>query len=245
MIIPLLLALLMPSSRALAAAAPAENIPAAVAGEKTHPDLVLLEKDLTRTQGEKKEGTLTPGRYQEWETGFRSRLSAAMKRIPPSPVNHAAHARVVALLDEREDAHAELDQALDGTPDSPAPLRTKGQLLLEQDDYAGAAEHGKQAYEKSGKTDKAALALYHTAKDRVAPTDVGSPSSTAGSTPPGNSTVASSDDPSMPYKLPVRGSALPTEVPALATNPAPVAPVSSSPGLLTLLAVGTGVLLIA
>lgn len=116
MIPPLLLALLMPISYAFAAGANApteSDAPAAVAAKKTHPDLVFLEKDLTRAQDEKKEGKLTPERYSEWEMDFRSRLSAAMERIPPSPVNQAAHARVMALLGERKEAHAALDQALE------------------------------------------------------------------------------------------------------------------------------------
>lgn len=240
MIIPLLLALLMPVSHALAAEADAPP----AAAEKTHPDLILLEKDLTRAQGEKKDGKLAPELYAEWETGFRSRLSAAMEFIPPSPVNQAAHARLVALLGDRKEAQASLDQALVGNPDNPVLLRTKGQLLLEQKDFAGAAEHGKRAWEESGRTDKDALALYNTAKGRVAPAGAESPSPTAGSTPSGNSTAASSDDPSKPYKLPVKGSAKPSEVPALATDSAPVAP-SSGPGLLTMLGIGAGVLLIA
>lgn len=177
--IPLLLALLMPVSHAFAAAADApteRDAPLAVAAENTHPDLVLLEEDLTRAQNERKESKLSPARYSEWETDFRSRLSEAMERIPPSPVNQAAHARVVALLGDRKEAHAALDQAIKANPDDPVLLRTKGQLLLEQKDYTRAAEHGKLAWEKSGKTDTDALALYQTAKDRGVPNGAGSPS---------------------------------------------------------------------
>lgn len=239
MIIPLLFALLMPVSPTVAA-----DAPVAVAVDKTHPDLVLLEKELTSAQDEKKEGKLSPERYAEWETTFRTRLTDAMERIPQSPVNRAAHARVVALLGDRKAAHAALEQALEANPDNPVLLRTKGHLLLEQKNYSEAADQGKLAWEKSGRTDKDALALYNTAKGRVAPTGAGAPSPTAGSAPSGNSTVASSGDPSMPYKLPVKGSALPIVVPSLATDTAPIPP-SNGPGLLTMLGVGAGVLLIA
>lgn len=242
---PLLLALLLPVSFAFAAEAPAKT-DAPLTIQVAAPDLLIIEKDLAGKLEERDTGTLTLEEYRKWEADLRARLSAVIERSEPSPENQAAHARIMALLGERTGAAAALDRALDGNPDNTVLLRTKGRLLLEQKDYAGAAEYGRLAWEKSGKTDADALALYQTAKDRVAPTGAGAPAPTVGSTPSNGSTVASSDAPSKPYKLPIKRSAKPNEIPAFAADPASDASApSKGAGLLTMLGIGAGVLLIA
>lgn len=167
----LALALLLPTLPGLAndSTTAMNQEPGAVATtEKAHPELLHLEAALMRKQDDKKAGRVKPEEYQEWAGAFRTRLDATMARVPPSPDNTAAHARIAALLGEREQARVTLDQALERNPGSSVLIRTKGQILYEQNDFPGATRYGQLAWDKSGHTDYAALALYHTSKDRVA-----------------------------------------------------------------------------
>lgn len=174
------------------------------------PQLLRLEQVLSEKLAIKKEGRIAPEEYLAWETNFRENLGAAMSRAIPSPDNQAAHARITALLGERSEAYASLDRALENDPESPVLLRTKGQLQLEQGDFPGAAENTWAAYEKSGRTDMAALALHHTAKNRRAPSAVSAPPPSADSVP-----ASVANDSNKPYRLAVKGKATPTEVPAV------------------------------
>lgn len=132
-------------------------------------ELLILEQQLKGKQEEKKDGRITPERYEEWETDFRASLPAAAARVPASLENTAAHARIIALLGDRDQAYEVLDRGLAANPESPVLLRTKSQILYEQGDYPGAAQHGLEAWEKSGRTDKAAWELYQVTKGRSAP----------------------------------------------------------------------------
>lgn len=164
------------------------NSDPAISEQKAHPDLLRLEQDLTAKQAEKNEGRLPPERYHEWELEFRSSLESALARVPSSPDNTAAHARITALLGERDRAQSALDHALDSNPDSPVLLRTKSGILLEQNDYPGAARYALEAWEKSGKTDEAAWALYQVSKGR------GTPSGTTSSPAKAPDTATTSTD---------------------------------------------------
>ncbi|MBI2387529.1 MAG: hypothetical protein HYV14_16185 [Elusimicrobia bacterium] len=217
--------------------------PAGAAAPETHPDLVRLEQDLTRKQDDKKESRITAEEYAEWETGFRSLLEASEAKVPPSSENTAARARIAALLGERDLAGASLERALETDPESPILLRTKGQLLYESEDYPGAAERGLRAWEKSGRTDRAAWALYQSAKGRGAPAGGASAAPSGGPAPTQGSAVAKADESSRPYKLPVKGGAKIAEVPSVTAVPAESN--GNGLGLLTTLGVGAGVLLIA
>lgn len=180
------------------------------ATKKAHSDLLRLEQDLTRKLDDKKDGRVTPEQYQAWKGEFRARLDAAIARVPPSPDNTAAQARIMAQLGEGEAAHAALDQALEKNPKSPVLLTTKGQVLYNQKDFPGAAHNALQAWENSGRTDKGAWALYQMSKGRGAPSGTSSVS-------PGlltqGSPVVSADDSNKPINLAVKGSALPSLVP--------------------------------
>lgn len=195
------------------AAGPAAGEPGATAPtKKAHPDLLRLEQELSRKLDDKKDGHVTPEQYQAWKGEFRARLDAAITRVPPSPDNTAANARIMAQLGEGEAAHAALDQALEQNPKSPVLLTTKGQVLFNQKDFPGAAHNALQAWENSGRTDKGAWALYQMSKGR------GTPSGTASAAPglsplPQDSSVVSADDSNKPFKLAVKGSALPSAVP--------------------------------
>lgn len=246
MIVPLILALLLPLSPACAAEGPAADPAPAV--QLADPALLGLEKDLAGKLEEKNNATLSPEDYQEWAKEFRTRLAAVIERIPPSPDNQAAHARIMAMLGDRKEAGAALDQALDDDPDNPVLLRTKGRLLLELKDYGGAAKHGLRAYENSGRTDTDALAIYHTAKGRTSPTGANSVTSAVGLTPAADTPTTVLDDSRRPYKLPVKGSARMGEVPDLVADDSSGAPVQDSGngfGLLTKLGIAAGVLLMA
>ena len=142
------------------AAGPVSEEPgAAAATKKAHPDLLRLEQELSRKLDDKKDGRVTPEQYQAWKSEFRARLDAEIARVPPSPDNTAAHARMMAQLGESEAAHAALDQALEQNPKNPVLLTTKGQVLYDQKDFPGAAHNALQAWENSGHTDKGAWAL--------------------------------------------------------------------------------------
>lgn len=205
------------------------------------PQLLRLEQDLSEKLAIKKEGRIAPEVYLAWETKFRENLGAAMSRAKPSPDNRAAHARITALLGEKGEAHASLDRALENDPDSPVLLRTKSQLQLEQGDFPGAAENAWAAYEKSGRTDMAALALHHTAKNRRTPSAVSAPPPSADSVP-----ASVANDSNKPYRLAVKGKATPTEVPAV------VRPESTNPeenrggglSLVTKLGIAAGILML-
>jgi tetratricopeptide (TPR) repeat protein len=183
-----------------------------IATKKAHPDLLRLEQELSRELDDKKDGRVTPEQYQAWKGEFRERLDAAITRVPPSPDNTAANARIMAQLGEGEAAHAALDQALEQNPKSQVLLTTKGQVLYDQKDFPGAAQNALQAWENSGHTDKGAWALYQMSKGRGAP-------SGAASTSPGlsplkqGSPVVTADDSKKTIKLAVKGSALPSAVP--------------------------------
>ncbi len=246
MIVPLILALLLPISPACAAEGPANEAPPAI--ESADFDLLGLEKDLAGKLEQKNNATLKLEDYQEWEKEFRTRLAAGVERVSPSPDNQAAYARIKAMLGDRKEAGAALDQALEGDPDNPVLLRTKGQFLLDQKDYDGAAKHGLRAYEISGRSDQDALALYHAAKGRTGPTGANSVTPTGDSTPAADTPTAAQVDSRTPYKLSVKGSARMGEVPSLVADDASGAPAQDNGngfGFLTKLGVAVGVLLIA
>lgn len=199
---------------------------AAIASEKAHPDLLRLERELKTKQAEKNEGRLEPGRYREWELEFRSNLESTAARVPPSQDNTAARARITALLGERDRARSALDHALDSNPDSAVLLRTKSGVLYEQKDYPGAARYALEAWEKSGKTDEAAWALYQVSKGR------GAPSGTASSPEKAQDTAAvSAGAPSKSFTFTERGRGRPSAVlvPGLFSRGSPDEPRASRP----------------
>jgi len=149
-----------PGSAGDAANPAAAGTDATAAAKQPHPDLLRLEQELTHKLDENKGGRITPEQYQAWKGEFRERLDAAMARVPPLPDNTAVHARIMAQLDEREQARGVLDRALRQDPESPILLRTKGHILYEQKDFPGAAHNAMQAWENSGRTDQGAWALY-------------------------------------------------------------------------------------
>lgn len=75
LIVSLVLLFSAPPSVAGEAPNSAAGEPAAV---REAPELLLLEKELTRKLDEKKEWRVTPEQYLEWKTEFRARLDATL-----------------------------------------------------------------------------------------------------------------------------------------------------------------------
>lgn len=186
-----------------AAVSVSEGDGATVGTQTAHPDLLRLERELARKLDEKKDGRITPERYRAWNDEFRVRLDDAASRVPPSPDNAAARARIMARLGENEEAHSVLDQALDLNPNSSILLATKGRVLFDQNDFPGAAQMSLEAWESSGRTDQGAWALYQMSKGRRA---ASAPSAVKAESPakPVITAVAGVDDTEKPIKLPVR-----------------------------------------
>lgn len=199
-------------------AGPATEEPGAtITTKKADPELLRLEQELSRKLEDTKDSRVTPEQYQAWKGEFRARLDTAITRVPSSPENTAANARIMAQLGEGEAAHAALDQALEQNPKSPVLLTTKGQVLFDQKDFPGAAQSALEAWENSGRSDKGAWALYQMSKGRSAPS--GTASASPGLSPlKQGSPVVTADGSNKPIKLPIKGSALPSAVPLPGQN---------------------------
>lgn len=76
------------------------------------PELIKLEKTLTRKQEENTKGAVTAEQYQAFLTEFRPDLARTMERLPPRPANAAAHARILVLLGDHAAAVQGLNKAL-------------------------------------------------------------------------------------------------------------------------------------
>lgn len=117
---------------------------------------------------------------------------------------------------------AGLSQALEEDPKSPALLRARGQILLDQKDYPGATESARQAWDYSNHTDMEAWAILKMSEGRTA--SVGAAPDAAPKVLPQPSAAAvRADDAGKPYRLAIKSGAMPSEVPAL-TGVKPAAP---------------------
>lgn len=191
--------------------------PGQTQADKPAPQLVQLDRVLTQKQEAKANGLLTPEQYQDFLAKFRAALDATMARVPPTPENKGLHAQIIARLGEQErgQALAGLEQALEENPTSPPLLRAKGLILYEQKDYPAAAEFARQAWKNSNETDRGALALLKMSEGRTSAV-AKSPGVAQGVLPrPQVAAVVAANDSNKPYKLAVKGTAIPNEVPAL------------------------------
>lgn len=150
------------------------SLPEALAEEppdKPAPQLVALERLLSRKQESRGAGALPPEQYQAFVVKFRGDLESLMSRIPLTPANQGLHALIFSRLGgpDRETASASLTQALQVNPNNPELLRAQGQILYEHRDFPAAAEAARQAWETSGHADKAAWALLKMSEGRMAP----------------------------------------------------------------------------
>lgn len=202
-----------------------EEKPGQAQGDKPAPQLVQLDRALTQKQEAKANGLVRPEEYQDFLAKFRAALDATMARVPPTPENKGLHAQIIARLgaQERGQALAGLDQALEENPTSPPLLRAKGLILYEQKDYPAAAEFARQAWKNSNQTDTGALALLKMSEGRTSAVG-SSPGATQGVLPQTQIAAAiTTNDSNKPYKLAIKGTAIPSEVPAL-SGTGPTAP---------------------
>lgn len=194
-----------------------EEQPGQAQSDKPAPQLAQLDRALTQKQEAQANGLLTPEQYQDFLVKFRVALDATMARVPPTPENKGLHAQIIARLGEQErgQALAGLEQALEENPTSPPLLRAKGLILYEQKDYPAAAEFARQAWKNSNETDRGALALLKMSEGRTSAVGM-SPGVTQGVLPqPQVPAVVAAHDSNKPYRLAVKGTAMPSEVPAL------------------------------
>lgn len=170
LILSLLLLAAPPSRGDDSTARPAETTPE-TATSKLAPQLVALERLLLEKQKARDAGTLAPTQYQTFISKFRADLDAAMAGVQQTSANKGLHALILARLgaEERGRALSGLAQALESSPADPELLRAHGQILYEQRDFPAAAESARQAWEASGRTNKAAWALLKMSEGRMAP----------------------------------------------------------------------------
>lgn len=226
----------------MAAAEPAQPADAAIEDAPAS-DLIRLERSLTEKLEAKQNGQVTPEAFSEFVGQFRVDLAATEARVRPTPANTGIHARILARLQELGEAMARLDQALLQEPDNSTLLNARGYVQLQQGDYSGALasanrvlkynqEHGQPA-------DKGALSIKYSSEGRIVGTSRGQVL-TAVALP--SQSVAALGDSGKPYKLAVKGSAKPGEVPAVMTGtpdePAPAR--GHTPLLPTLILTGAG-----
>lgn len=136
------------------------------AADPALPDLLKLEKDLTSEQRAKAEGSISPEQYESFLGRFRGTLTETVSRAPLVPEESAAHARILVLLGERNEAVAGLNRALEQHPRDSTLRLSLGQTYLEQQDYAAALAEATAVLE-TDPTNKNALFLKHQSIGRA------------------------------------------------------------------------------
>jgi tetratricopeptide (TPR) repeat protein len=132
------------------------------------PELIKLEKTLTRKKEERTQGVVTAEQYQAFLTEFRPDLAITMERIPPIPANAASHARILVLLGDHAAAVQGLNKALEENPGNNTLTLALGQTYYEKADYAAALATAEEVLKHDPKND-AALFLKHSSEGRGAP----------------------------------------------------------------------------
>lgn len=135
--------------------------------DKPAPQLIRLDKSLTKAQDDKTNGRIDEKHYQEFLTKFRADLTEAMSRVKPTPPNTALHARILSRLGDSEQALAALGPAIKQDPDSPALRVAASQVHYDQKDYPSALAEANAAL-AIDPTNKEALALKHFSEGRTA-----------------------------------------------------------------------------
>lgn len=212
----------------------------------SEPALLVLERQIILKQKERTEGKIAPDAYREWETKFRTTLSGAIAGAPKTPENAAAVVRIQTMLGEGKSAEASLERSLEENPGNPSLLLTKGRLLHKRGNFQGAAENALLAWEKSGRRDKSAWALYQETKGRVAPSSAASKHSPTARNPVGTAVANTvSNDPSGLYTG-TKAKTGPAVIPNVGPPEESVPAGNNRPiGLITLLWVAAGALMVA
>lgn len=184
--------------------------PPASAADTAKPSAELLKLDrlLAEKQKDRDKGRLAPDEYRRFAAKFRANLDETAARVPPTVPNRGLHATLLARLGDSVQALKNLDRALADDPKNPALITTKGCLLLDRNDYAGAAAAAKAALQADPNS-LGAQWLKHAAEGRVPTVKLpGSPWSGAASEAAAGAVAGSAartDDPSLPFKPEIKG----------------------------------------
>ena len=199
--------LLLPASPGSADdGAPVPAPPASVADTaKPSAELLKLDRLLAEKQKDRDQGRLAPDEYQRFAAKFRADLDETAGRVPPTAPNRGLHAALLARLGDSAQALKNLDRALADDPKNPALITAKGCLLLDRNDYSGAAAAAKAALQADPNS-LGAQWLKHAAEGRAPTVKLpGSPWSGAASEAAAGDSAASADDPSLPFKPEIKG----------------------------------------
>ncbi len=147
-------------------------VSAARAGEPAAPALTVLEKKLTTELDAQKNGSVNAEQHRLFLKEFRPELEKTFAATPPSSGNETAHARILVLLGDRQQAAENLQGALKMTPNDPTLRVTLGRTRLADNDYAGALAEANSVLEKDP-NNADAKALKYESQGRGSPTKVG------------------------------------------------------------------------
>jgi tetratricopeptide (TPR) repeat protein len=186
-------------------AAPAAAAEADVS--KSGPELLRLDRDLSKIQDAKENGRVTSERYKEFLVRFRTELDAAMSEAPPSAANTALHSRILARLGEFKQAADALGVALSRDPVNRDLRLALSQVRFDEKNYPAALVEADAVLARDP-DNKEALALKHFSEGRAAmngaePGDR-SPAAPARKPFARRFHFAGSDPATLPFKLPVK-----------------------------------------
>ena len=219
-----LLAVSAAAADSSAFAAPAAAAEADIS--KPAPELLRLDRELTKIEGSKEKGRLTPERYKESVIRFHSELEAAMSEAPPSPANTALHARILARLGEFRRAAEALSAALNQDPANPDLRLALSQVRFDERNYSAALTEA-DAVLALEPDNKEALTLKHFSEGRVAMNGPGaddrSPVPAARKSFARRFHFVAADPATLPFKLPVKLTPA-TAPPDLNAGDAPASP---------------------
>ena len=184
------------------------------------PELAGLERKLTDEKAAQAKGSVSAEQHKAFLDAFRPELTATVSKAPPSSENSAAHARILMLLGDKDEAVAGLTRALKEHPKNPVLKMSLGHAYLEKQDFKRSNEAADEVL-KSDPANKAALELKHASLGRGVPaaggtTAAGASSaikSSAGSSSLGSRVVFTAQAKSIPIV---------SDVPALAHDTEPV-----------------------
>lgn len=130
------------------------------------PELVSLDRSLSRAQEDKAQGRVDAERYQEFLAKFRADLDATMSRVQPTGENAILHSRILTRLGELKEAAAVLAPALERDPDDFAVRTALSQTRYDQKDYPSALAEANAVLARDP-ANKDALALKHSSEGRI------------------------------------------------------------------------------
>ena len=223
----IVLALLAAPSSAAEFSAGLES-PSVIAADATKPapELVRLDRELTRILEAKEQGRITPDRFKDFAIRFRADLDAAKAAASPSPANTALHARILRRLGEFTQAGEVLSAALEHDPKNPALRVALSQVRFGEKNFPAALAEANAALALDPANEEA-LVLKHFSEGRVAMNV-----ETAGNHAPALARKSfarrfhfvAADPATLPFKLPVKIAPATAPPDLIARGEAPAAP---------------------